>query len=313
MGEFSLVNNAFETCTVAEDVYKLGLCLLVEGQLNAIEDKLHIWQDILKMVEDVDYFFNYPWGNTLMKGFYKGDLPLYPGLGKDPEEADEEEDTTFEKFVEIVSQVAEAAKIFDDDVPKEEEEVVGLTPLVALATALASAPPPAPASTPVLAELIEWFGTIEQQFLASWGGVEDVYWCQNYEQQHWLAIEASISSWTLTIYDSDISVISDAKIEEIMNTWCLLLPSLLMQSKLFTDSLMLKIPVVGKRPHQFTWCRKMKHELTQLKGRWNCGVYVFKHIEHLMVGLSLETICEENIEVFRNKWTTNLWYQFFLP
>ncbi|XP_062095105.1 uncharacterized protein LOC133800989 [Humulus lupulus] len=90
---------------------------------------------------------------------------------------------------------------------------------------------------------------IEQQFLASWGGVEDVYWCQNYGQEYWFAIEASISSWIPTVYDSDNSVISDAKLEEIMNTWCFLLPSMLMQSKLFTDSLMLKIPSAGKRPH----------------------------------------------------------------
>ena len=108
---------------------------------------------------------------------------------------------------------------------------------------------------------------IEQQFLASWGGVEDVYWCQNYGQQHWFAIEASISSWTLTVYDSDNSVISDAKLEDIMSPWCFMLPSLLMQSKLFTDSLMLKIPSAGNRPHQFTLRRKQKHELPQSKRR----------------------------------------------
>ena len=99
------------------------------------------------------------------------------------------------------------------------------------------------------ADIMSMLTGIEQQFLASWGGVEDVYWCQNYEQQHWFAIEAFISSWTFTVYDSDNSVISDAKLEEIMNPWCFLIPSLLMQSKLFTDSLMLKIPSVGKRPH----------------------------------------------------------------
>ncbi|XP_062113626.1 uncharacterized protein LOC133824678 [Humulus lupulus] len=154
---------------------------------------------------------------------------------------------------------------------------------------------------------------IEQQFLESWGGVEDVYWCQNYGQQHWFAIEASISSWTLIVYDSDNSVISDAKLEEIMNPWCFLLPSLLMQSKLFTDSLMLTIPSAGKRPHQFTWRCKQKHELTQSKRSGDCGVYAVKHIEHLMVDLPLETICDENVEVFRNKWTTDLWYQNLLP
>ena len=60
----------------------------------------------------------------------EGDLPLYPGLGQDPSETDEEEDATFEKVIEIVSQ---AAKIFDDAVPKE--EVAGPIPPVVPATA----------------------------------------------------------------------------------------------------------------------------------------------------------------------------------
>ncbi|XP_062098825.1 uncharacterized protein LOC133804699 [Humulus lupulus] len=60
--KLSQVDHAFKTCTVVEDVYKLGLCLLVEGVLNAIDGKLHIWRDILKIVEDVEYFFSYPWG-----------------------------------------------------------------------------------------------------------------------------------------------------------------------------------------------------------------------------------------------------------
>ena len=60
--QLSQVDHAFKTCTDVEDVYKLGLCLFVEGVLNAIEGKLHIWRDILKIVENVEYFFSYPWG-----------------------------------------------------------------------------------------------------------------------------------------------------------------------------------------------------------------------------------------------------------
>ncbi|XP_062080099.1 uncharacterized protein LOC133784842 [Humulus lupulus] len=61
------LENAFKTFTMVEDVYKLGICLLVEGVLNAIEGKLNIWRDILKMVEDIDCFFNYPWGKFSYK------------------------------------------------------------------------------------------------------------------------------------------------------------------------------------------------------------------------------------------------------
>ncbi|XP_062107687.1 uncharacterized protein LOC133818677 [Humulus lupulus] len=273
--KLSQVDHAFKTCTVVENVYKLGLCLLVEGVMNAIEGKLHIWRDILKIVEDVEYFFSYPWGKysyrrllqsckkdmvkqkahydakkdakvqqeskysmygyapTLQywtyeaiqqlaaefvvssrnmvprmlswshrrnkdftksvispilskknlivlpmlkprpaeKDYYlsltEGDLPLYPGLGQDPSEADEEEDATFEKIAEIVSQAVEAAKIFDDAAPGE--EVAGPTPPVAPASAFAptsapasaSASAPTPASTPELVDLIERLDRVE--------------------------------------------------------------------------------------------------------------------------------------------------------
>ncbi|XP_062110870.1 uncharacterized protein LOC133822513 [Humulus lupulus] len=291
--KLSQVDHAFKTCTVVEDVYKLGLCLFVEGVLNAIEGKLHIWRDILKIVENVEYFFSYPWGkysyrrllhsckkdmvkqkanydakkdakvqqeskysmygyapalqywayeaiqqlavelvvssgnmfprmlswshrrnkdftksviapillkkNLIVlpmlkprpaeKDYYlsltEGDLPLYPGLGQDPSETDEEEDATFEKMAEKVSQAAEAAKIFVDAAPGE--EVAGPTPPIPPASAPASTcapasapastcaptsapasvsaptptPPPASASAPELADLIERLDRVE--------------------------------------------------------------------------------------------------------------------------------------------------------
>ncbi|XP_062083190.1 uncharacterized protein LOC133789353 [Humulus lupulus] len=97
----------------------------------------------------------------------EGDLPLYPGLGQDPSETDEEEDATFEKMAEKVSQAAEAAKIFVDAAPGE--EVAGPTPPIPPASASAPAsvsaptptPPPASASAPELADLIERLDRVE--------------------------------------------------------------------------------------------------------------------------------------------------------
>ncbi|XP_062100860.1 uncharacterized protein LOC133806787 [Humulus lupulus] len=61
------LENAFKTCIVVEDVYKLGLCLLVEGVLNSIERNLNIWRDILKIIKDINNFFSYPWGKFSYK------------------------------------------------------------------------------------------------------------------------------------------------------------------------------------------------------------------------------------------------------
>lgn len=42
-------------------------CYLVEGVLNVVESKLYIRSDILRIVEDVDFFFNYLWGKYSYK------------------------------------------------------------------------------------------------------------------------------------------------------------------------------------------------------------------------------------------------------
>ncbi|KAM6558893.1 hypothetical protein CsatA_028132 [Cannabis sativa] len=53
---------AFEACDVADDVYKLGLCAFVEGVLLSWAEGVYIWTDMLKLVENEDNFFEYPWG-----------------------------------------------------------------------------------------------------------------------------------------------------------------------------------------------------------------------------------------------------------
>ena len=107
----------------------------------------------------------------------------------------------------------------------------------------------------------------DEQFLAPWTGVEDVYWCENYKSVHWFVIEASISSWCFTIYDSDITVVSDKDLDEHMKPWCLLFPVLLLSSQLFNDVIELQPPAAGRKRPLFTWRRLQAHEVIQSKKR----------------------------------------------
>ncbi|XP_062083333.1 uncharacterized protein LOC133789516 [Humulus lupulus] len=88
---------------------------------------------------------------------------------------------------------------------------------------------------------------IDNQFLASWKGIDTVYWCQNYLQAHWFAVEASISTWTLNVYDSYVMVISDKQLQSFMKSWSTLFPLLLLQAHLFKDDHRLTIPPGAKR------------------------------------------------------------------
>lgn len=53
---------AFVNCEEKEDVWKLGLCYLVDGLLMAQESSTKILMDMLSFVENEEDFFNYPWG-----------------------------------------------------------------------------------------------------------------------------------------------------------------------------------------------------------------------------------------------------------
>ncbi|XP_062075166.1 uncharacterized protein LOC133779192 [Humulus lupulus] len=158
-------------------------------------------------------------------------------------------------------------------------------------------------------DVISMITGIDNQFLASWKGVDTVYWCQNYLQAHWFAVEASISTWTLNVYDSDVTVISDKQLQSFMKSWSTLFPSLLLQSQLFKDDPRLTIPPGAKRCKEFNVHRMPVDSVPQTKVSGDCGVYAIKHIEHLLGRLPLDTICDDNMELFRNKWTIDLWYQ----
>ncbi|XP_062103807.1 uncharacterized protein LOC133814921 [Humulus lupulus] len=156
---------------------------------------------------------------------------------------------------------------------------------------------------------------IDNQFLASWKGVDTVYWCQNYLRAHWFTVEASISTLTLNFYDSDVIVISDKQLQSFMKSWSTLFPSLLLQSQLFKDDHRLTIPPGAKICKEFNVHRMPIDSVPQTKvslgfvHSGDCGVYAIKNIEHLLGRLPLHTICDNNMELFINKWTVDLWYQ----
>ncbi|XP_062116961.1 carbon catabolite repressor protein 4 homolog 3-like isoform X3 [Humulus lupulus] len=92
-----------------------------------------------------------------------------------------------------------------------------------------------------------------------------------------------------------------------MKSWCTLFPSLLLQSQLFKDDPRLTIPPGAKRCKEFNVHRMPVDSVPQTKVSGDCGVYAIKYIEHLLGRLPLDTICDDSMELFRNKWTVDLW------
>ena len=115
-------------------------------------------------------------------------------------------------------------------------------------------------------DMIKMMKGIESQYLAPWTGIDTVYWIQNYNSVHWYVIEASISRWCFTVYDSDVTVISEQKLEGLMEPWCILFPHLLWTSKLFPDVPQLRLQLGKKRP-RFNWHRMQPDELPQTSHR----------------------------------------------
>ena len=72
------LENAFANCTEAEDVWKLGLCYLVDAFIFGQEPKNKIFMDMLSFVENEAFFFSYPWGRICFENTIRG-------LNKSPE------------------------------------------------------------------------------------------------------------------------------------------------------------------------------------------------------------------------------------
>ncbi|KAM6598051.1 hypothetical protein CsatA_008575 [Cannabis sativa] len=71
------LRNVFESCTEKDDCYKLGLVLFVMGVLTGKEEKNLVPPFIIRMVEDLPFFYNYPWGKisfNLLKDTWSKDF-----------------------------------------------------------------------------------------------------------------------------------------------------------------------------------------------------------------------------------------------
>uniref|UniRef100_A0A803Q8E6 DUF1985 domain-containing protein n=1 Tax=Cannabis sativa TaxID=3483 RepID=A0A803Q8E6_CANSA len=56
-----------ERCEVRDDAYKLGLIAFIEGVLVSKEGNVQVWPDILKFVNDLEFFFKYPWSERAFR------------------------------------------------------------------------------------------------------------------------------------------------------------------------------------------------------------------------------------------------------
>ncbi|XP_060965676.1 uncharacterized protein LOC133034581 [Cannabis sativa] len=71
------LRSVFESCTEKDDCYKLGLVLFVMGVLTGKEEKNLVPPFIIRMVEDLPFFYNYPWGKisfNLLKDTWSKDF-----------------------------------------------------------------------------------------------------------------------------------------------------------------------------------------------------------------------------------------------
>ncbi|XP_062080833.1 uncharacterized protein LOC133785629 [Humulus lupulus] len=199
------------------------------------------------------------------------DAPFYPGLGQDEED---ETPTNFENVAEIAAEVAKVANTFVDSSPDDEDSPVPSSPTP-------SAPTPSKPGCVVQGlmhiDVTKYMLRRRRQFyLEAYRQdvvVMNIVFSQvvpdHYNAYHnakeedkkrflWdadvvsmITVEASISTWTLNVYDSDVTVISEKQLQSFMKSWSTLFPSLLLQSHIFKDNPRLMIPPGAKRCKEF--------------------------------------------------------------
>ncbi|XP_060959510.1 uncharacterized protein LOC115703779 [Cannabis sativa] len=62
---FGQMRRVFESCIEVDDVYKLGMALFVMGVLTGKEEKIVVPPFVIRMVDNLPFFYEYPWGKIL--------------------------------------------------------------------------------------------------------------------------------------------------------------------------------------------------------------------------------------------------------
>ncbi|XP_062074926.1 uncharacterized protein LOC133778929 [Humulus lupulus] len=151
------------------------------------------------------------------------------------------------------------------------------------------------------------------QFLPSWQNKEFIYFALFLkDQMHWVAVEADLNGWMLNIFDSSIGSISENDLISLMVDWCNIFPSVLRQSGLFENHDVILAPQLTASESQvrpFDWKLTPREFVPQTKSSGDCGCYVIEHIEHKLLQLPFDNVTDNNMKLFRQRWSVDLFYQ----
>jgi hypothetical protein len=111
-------------------------------------------------------------------------------------------------------------------------------------------------------ELVDFMNCIKgdpKAFLPPWyPDVQEIYFTLHLNS-HWVAVQASLVNYKMTIYNSDISANTDDAMKKVIGPICQYFPMLLKKSRKFTKH---------RPPTAFGWQRCKSDEVPQQVGRY---------------------------------------------
>uniref|UniRef100_A0A803P554 Ubiquitin-like protease family profile domain-containing protein n=1 Tax=Cannabis sativa TaxID=3483 RepID=A0A803P554_CANSA len=160
--------------------------------------------------------------------------------------------------------------------------------------------------------VLDYCRGVKDQFYLKWGGNDYLYFVLNLpKHSHWVAIKVNIDLWKITVYDCDSTVCPKKDLAAIMKTWQDLLPTLFHACGEFPNNnqiLAVEMNDCSKFPKMHF--DRVSHEIvSKEKISGDCGIYSIKYVEHLMMKRSLNDVTDKNIQMFRDRWCVDLFYQ----
>ncbi|KAA0047354.1 Ulp1-like peptidase [Cucumis melo var. makuwa] len=148
--------------------------------------------------------------------------------------------------------------------------------------------------------LVDYVVGSKEDFQDPWASVDYVYSPFNVHGNHWVLLCLDLVSCQVKVWDSLPSLTTAEEMTNILLPIRELLPKLLDSTGFFDRR--------GRSStYKEPWLVVIVDSIPLQRNNSDCGVFTIKYFEYIAAGVSLDTLCQENMSYFRKQLAFQLW------
>ncbi|KAA0043531.1 Ulp1-like peptidase [Cucumis melo var. makuwa] len=148
--------------------------------------------------------------------------------------------------------------------------------------------------------LVDYVVGSKEDFQDPWASVDYVYSPFNVHDNHWVLLCLDLVSCQVKVWDSLPSLTTTEEMTNILLPIRELVPKLLDSTGFFDRR--------GRSStYKEPWPVVIVDSIPLQRNNSDCGVFTIKYFEYIVVGVGLDTLCQENMSYFRKQLAFQLW------